>query len=140
MIQITHTQNEYLLRLEKKGPMTTNDLMLDRMVTMDSAGKIIKKLKEAELVESTRQYGERGNILIHRLKKPYSELMVDVRVSKRHPGVPVPEEEIIYVAILRNAGMTGQELSTQHHKVYPKRTKNGISHIIEKARGEGLCR
>jgi len=140
MIRITHTQNEYLLQLEKNGTMTTRDLMLDRMVTMDSAGKIIKKLKEAGLVESTRQYGGQGNILIHRLKQPYSKLIVDVRVSKKLPAVPVPAEEILYVAILRNAGMVGQELSNQHLKVFPGRARLGISNIVEKARKEGLCR
>lgn len=138
MITITLTQNKYLLRLEEKGSMTTRDLMLDGMVTIDSAGKIIKKLKEAGLIESTRVYGGRGNILIHRLKKPYSEL--DIQVSTRHPGVPIQEEEIYYAAILRNGLMVGQRLSTQYHKVFPDRAEHGISNIVEKARHRGLCR
>jgi DNA-binding MarR family transcriptional regulator len=139
MTQVTPNQNEYLLRLEEK-PMTTRDLMLDRMVTIAAAGRIIKKLKEAGLVESTRKFGERGNILIHKLVKPYSKLMIDVKISKRNTKVLITDEEILYAAILRNAGMTGQRLSDQYLKVFPKRGKGAIKNIVGKARNAELCR
>lgn len=140
MIQVTKKQNEYLLQLSS-GPKTTRDLMLSQMVTMESAGRMIKKLKKKGLIESTRKYGGRGNILNHRLATPYSELEKKGMIIKnRSEGTLVPDEEILYAAILRNAGLIGQRLTDQYQKKYSHRRPRAIKNVVIKARAEGLCR
>jgi DNA-binding transcriptional regulator GbsR (MarR family) len=125
-----------LLLAEK--PRTTNELMREIMVSMTSVGKMIKKLKDKNLVESVRRPESRGNTYTHRLIKPYSELNITIVHSKK--GAPVTDAEILYTAILRNDGMTGRRLTEQFNKVFPNRTKGTIiKHIVPKARGAKLC-
>lgn len=140
MIQVTKKQNEYLLQLSS-GPKTTRDLMLSQMVTMEAAGRMIKKLKKKGLVESTRKYGGRGNILNHRLVTPYPELeKKGIIITNKTAGTPIPEEEILYAAKLRNGGLIGQRLTDKYHKKYPHRKPKAIKNIVIKAKAERLCR
>lgn len=139
-ITVTETQNKYLLQLET-GSMTTNDLMRELMVSMGAAGRMIKKLKNAGLIESTRKYGGRGNILNHRLVKPYQKMIEEGLIIKaNNTGIPINEQEILYAAILRNAGLTGQRLSGQYQKIFPERGRGAIKNIVGKARKQELCR
>lgn len=140
-IKVTETQNKYLLQL-KTGSMTTNDLMLALMVSMGAAGRMIKKLKNAGLIESTRKYGGRGNILNHRLVKPYQKMLEEglIITANQAKATQIGDSEILYAAILRNAGLTGQRLSGQYKTVFPKRGAGAIKNIVGKARKQGLCR
>lgn len=134
---VTEKQNEYLLHLAK-GPMTTNDLMLKILVSMATAAKIIKKIRDQGLIESSKVPGTRGKVHLHTLVKPYSELNIVIHNGN---GDPLLNEELFYAAILRNAGMTGQQLTDQYTKVFPDRTKKTIiKNIIIKARRAKLCR
>jgi DNA gyrase/topoisomerase IV subunit A len=137
IIKVTKKQNEYLLQLAD-GPKTTRDLMLEMMVSMTSVGKIITNLKEKNLVESVRAPESRGNTYTHRIIKPYSEL--NLAISNKKNGASVTDEEILYAAILRNAGMTGQRLTKQFNKVFPNRAEGTIiKHIVAKARNVWRC-
>lgn len=134
---VTKKQDEYLQHLAT-GPMTTNDLMREVMVSMATAAKIIKKLRDQELITSSKVPGAKGKVLLHTLVKPYSDLNIVIHNGN---GDPLLNEEIIYVAILRNAGMTGQRLTDQFIKVFPHRTKKTIiKNILIKARSAKLCR
>lgn len=140
MIKVTKNQNEYLLQLAD-GPKTTRDLMLSQMVTLESAGRIIKKLKKKGLVESTRKYGGRGNILNHRLVTPYPELIKKgMIITNKTAGTTIPDEEILYAAILRNSGLIGQRLTDQYREKYSHRRPGSIKNIVLKAKAERLCR
>ncbi len=56
------------------------------------------------------------------------------------PGTTITAAEILYVAILRNAGLTGQRLQAQHRKIFPDRSPAGIQNIVITARRRKLCR
>lgn len=136
-IRITQRQDEYLKELAD-GPKTTHDIVQTIMVTMGTAGKVLKKLREDGLVESTPFNGVSGNVYTHRLITPYHEL--NLLITKSLISLPISDEEILYVAILRNAGMTGQRLCAQNKKLFPTRTYNSIKNIVAKARTRRLCR
>lgn len=138
-IKITSTQNKYLLQLET-GEMTTNDLMRELMVSMGAAGRMIARLKAVGLIEST-PLRTKGNVWIHRLVKPYQKILEEgLIITANTTGIPIGESEILYAAILRNAGLTGQRLSGQYKEVFPKRGAGAIKNIVGKARKQGLCR
>lgn len=132
-IRVTPKQNEYLKKLDT-GPKTTRDFG----ASMASAAKMLIKLRNEGLVKATQ--AEQKNKLIYTLTKPYSELVKEgLTVIEREDGRIIPPEEVLYAAILRNAGMTGRRLRDQYRKQY-SRTGGGISNIVSKARKEGLCR
>ncbi len=140
MIQVTKKQNEYLLELAT-GPKTTRDLMLSQMVTMSSAARMIGYLREDGLVRSSKLRGTAGNVLEHKLIKSYKKLVKGgIEVVNRRNNTDVTCDEILYVAILRNGLLTGQELIKQHLKVFPNRKPGGVSNIIDKAKAARLCR
>lgn len=136
-IRITQRQDEYLKELAD-GPKTTHDIVQTIVVTMGTAGKVLKKLREDGLVESTPFNGVSGNVYTHRLITPYHEL--NLFITNSPISTPISDEEIIYVAILRNAGMTGQRLYAQYHKLFPTRTYNSIKNMVMRARTRRLCR
>jgi len=139
VIRVTPKQNEYLLQLAD-GPKTTRDLMLSQMISINSVGNMIRKLRKAGLVQSSKLRGAQGNIHEHKLIQSYQDLVKDNLeiVNKKNAGVP--HVEVLYVAILRNGCMTGQELINQHLKVFPDRAKYGVMNIVSKAKAQGLCR
>ena len=135
---VTTTQNKYLLQLAT-GPKTTTDFMREFMVSIPAAAKMLAVIREKGLLTSKRKKGTVGNVKIHTLTAPYDEL--NITIGTNAIGIRIIEEEIIYAAILRNAGLTGQRLSTQFLKVFPSRNKHTIiKHIVIKARRRGLCR
>jgi len=138
MIQVTNKQNEYLLQLAD-GPKTTRDLMLSQMISLNSVGNMIRKLRKAGLVRSSKKRGVVGNIHEHKLIRSYQELKDDLEIGNTK-NAGVPHVEVLYVAILRNGCMTGQELINQHLKVFPGRAKYGVTNIVSKAKAQGLCR
>jgi hypothetical protein len=139
MIKVTENQNRYLLLLEEE-PRTTNDFMRELTVTMEAAGRMMRKLKSVGLVKSKKTKG-RGNPQEHSLTKPYAEIVEKgLSIRAKATGPLVTDQEVRYAAELRNAGMTGQELTAQHRKVYPDRAMNGVSNVVDKARKKGLCR
>ena len=142
---LTHRQNEYLLKLSA-GPHTTRDLVLHFGVTGNAAYRMLHKLVDKGLVESERMQGVLGNIHIHRLTKPYDTLKITIK-NNRGGANPrrIPDEEILYVAILRNGGMVGQRLYGQFRRLFPDRSDSSIKNIVGIARrrgvdGWGLCR
>jgi DNA-binding MarR family transcriptional regulator len=135
-IIVTKKQNEYLLQLAT-GPKTTNDLMRSIMVSMATAGKIIAKVRDKGLIVSSRIPGTRGKVFEHTLVKPYSKLNIIIRNGTRNQTT---EEEILYAAILRNAGLIGQRLAEQFRKVFPNRKPAAIKNNVMKARERRLCR
>ena len=137
MIQVTKKQHEYLLQLAD-GPKTTRDLMLSQMVSINSAGKMIAKLREDGLVQSSKLRGTVGNVHEHELIKSYQELVKDGIEVNRSYNAEIPYAEILYIAILRNGLFTGQELVKQHLKIFPDRKPGGVRHIVSKARAMRL--
>ena len=137
-ILVTPTQNEYLEHLAT-GPKTTRDFALELMVSGTSAAKILKKLRDAGLIRSTKLPGAQGNIRIHELTDLYHN--TKIIISTNRTGMGVSDEEIYYAAILRNAGLTGQQLTTQYNKIFPDRPPKGVlSTVLTKARKRKLCR
>ena len=136
--QVTSKQNEYLLELAT-GPKTTNDLMRSFMISMAAASKILKIIRDAGLIESPHAEGVQGNVRVHSLITPYDE-MVENGMIVSTTARSITDKEILYAAILRNAGLTGQRLHDQHQKVFPNRAANGIKGIVLTARKRKLCR
>jgi DNA-binding transcriptional regulator GbsR (MarR family) len=134
MTKVTERQNEYMLALEAE-PKTAKELMASLGVKKETVDKTVLKLMAAGLVTSKKE--ETRKTKTYGLVKPYSELQLEISGKM---SVPVREEEIFYAAILRNAGMTGQELKHQHEKVFAERGgRKSVAHIVGKARGRGLC-
>lgn len=139
-MRVTPRQNECLLAL-KGGPKTSRELQPIMKISVNSIGKVLKKLREKKILKAIRMPKAHGNTLHYALIKPYDQMLTDgMEITKVTKGTQIVAGEIFYAAILRNAGMTGQELTGQYNKVYPERAINGISNIIDKARKRGLCR
>lgn len=137
-MKVTSKQNEYLQELED-GPKTKADLMKAIGVTRDTAGMMIKKLKDVGLITSKRKGA--GNALEYSLTISYSEMGKNGLVIRNNKtGTAITDEEVYYIAILRNGGMTGQRLSGQYQKTFPERGSGAIKNIVLKARKQGLCR
>jgi len=66
MTDLRGTKHLYIEQLED-GPKTTRDLVLSLMVSGDSVGKMMAKLRKEGCVESYRVRGVRGNVWIHGL-------------------------------------------------------------------------
>lgn len=135
---VTHRQHEYLLKLSE-GPKTTRELVLHFGVIDNSAYRMIHKLVDKGLVASKRMLGVVGNIHIHRLVKPYDTLDLTIQ-NCRGGGNPrkIPDEEILYAAILRNGALVGQRLYWQFRRLFPDRSDSSIKHIVGIARNRGL--
>ena len=136
-ITVTPTQDDYLKRLASE-PQTTRDFALSMMVSMRSAGKMIKRLRDAGLVKSSKLRGAHGNVHIHELTAPYSEL--DIILRRNSTGITIPDAEIHYAAKLRNSGLVGQRLTEAHHGRYPGRAESTVRGMVTTAKARGLCR
>lgn len=137
MTKVTAMQEEYLLLL-KDGPKTTREISEEVDRSMAAANKVIKKLSTKKLVTVGKKHGGRGLTYLYSLTKPYDEMSLEITANAT--GKPIPEEEILYAAILRNASMVGQRLTDQYRKLYPHRTHKSISNIVMTARRRRLCR
>lgn len=139
-IEVTPRQNEYLRELAD-GPKTTQDLVLSRMVSAKSVGKMIKILRDKGLVLSAAIPTHRGNPQRYRLVKSYPMLVLDgltVVATTKHNTIP--NIELYYAAGLRTGGLIGQRLIVAHQRLFPERNANGVRHVVEKAVKKGLCR
>lgn len=143
-ILITPRQNEYLLQLST-GPKTTRDLVLDMMLSGHSVSKMLKKLRNAGLIRSSQLRGAPGNVHIHELTAPYANLNIFITTGGHGSGssthAVIPNKEVLYAAILRNAGLIGQRLTNQYHEVYPDRSASCVlKQVVQEAKRRGLCR
>jgi predicted ArsR family transcriptional regulator len=136
MTKVTELQNEYLILL-KDGPKTTREISEEVDRSMAAANKVIKKLSTKKLVTTGKKHGGRGLTYLYSLTKPYDEMSLEITANAT--GKPIPEEEILYAAILRNATLVGQRLSDQYQKLYPHRTQKSIGNIVGTARRRRLC-
>ena len=135
---LTHRQHEYLMKLSE-GPHTTRELMLHFGVTINSTYRMLHKLVAKGLVESERMRGVLGNVHIHRLIKPYDTLDLTIKNNcGRNTARRIPDEEILYAAILRNGDMVGQRLYGQFKRLFPDRSDSSIKNIVGIARIRGL--
>lgn len=138
-MKITKGQHEYMLML-KDGPMTTLEIVRDRMVCKKSVLNMLSTLRGRGLVESKYEPGQHGNSKSHRLSIPYHRLSADGleigTVKKRM----ISDEEVLYVAILRNGGMLGSRLRAQYNTRYPTRSEASVKNVVAKAVKRGLCR
>jgi len=135
--RVTTKQNDYLLQLAT-GPKTTHDLMHSITATAESAGRMMRYLRNKGLIKSAPQAGSK--VYTHKLTRPYPKLNIAIYEYARAIGAPIREEDILYAAILRNGGMTGQRLKAQYIKVFTDRTPNAIDNIVTIARKRKLCR
>ena len=134
-MQVTPKQNEYLLELDN-GPKLSSEFSYPT----DRAYKMLYRLKSAGIVKATIS-NERTNEYTYSLAIPYTEMMENgLKISNEVSRRTIPDEEILYAAILRNAGLTGQRLSSVFRTKYPDRSKHGIKNIINKARNNRWCR
>ena len=133
-ITITARQNEILQALAD-GAKTTRDLTRSFMVTGNAITQTIKKLRDAGLIRTRRE----GPQFYHELTAPYSDLLSNLTIKAAHP--PITEQEIQYVAKLRNAGLTGLALVERFRLKYPNPSANTVRvNIVSKARARRLCR
>jgi len=138
--RVTPKQNALLKELSS-GPKTRKDLAAALLTSTHSVAKLLKRLRDAELIHSSKLQGARRNVHVYELVVPYPEMNLIVSTYKGGGiGRMVSDEEVLYAAILRNAGLTGQGIGEIYLKKYPERTQNGIKNIVLKARRQGLCR
>jgi len=134
-MQVTPKQNEYLLELDN-GPKLSREFNNPTA----RAYKMLYRLRSAGLIQS-KITNPKTNEHTYSLAIPYKEMLEKgLKISNGVSRRTIPEEEILYAAILRNAGLTGQRLSSIYNRKYPGRAKHGIKNIINKARNNRWCR
>lgn len=122
----------------KTGPKTTRDIVLSLMVCRSSVSRMMQKLRKRGIVKSSRVTGVRGNVWRHELIEGW-----DTKISnetKPAPSSLIPKDEVRHVAMLRNRGLVGQRLHSEHIKAYPARPYSSMHYFVEVARKRGLCR
>ena len=140
--QVTQGQIKFLRALHDHGPMTAKELA-------DVVGKDVKythsvvyALRTSGVIERTLEgvypHAKGRMSWKYKLVVPLESIEIKPRSD---PSRRIPDEEIRYVAILRNCGLTGHELQDQFRTLYPHRSRRTIlSCIIPKARQKGWCR
>ena len=139
MIEVTSRQNEYLKELAT-GPKLSNDLVCTFEISAASISKMICILRDKGLVQSKLAPATgRGGTRIYSLIKSYEELVEDgLKVVACTPHRRISEGELQYATELREAGMVGQRLVAAYQLRFPKRTPQGVRHIIEIVRKRGV--
>lgn len=130
-IKITRRQR-YINELEA-GPKTTRDMVLSLMVSGGSVGKAMKNLRAAGVVKSERVTGVHGNVWQHELIPGYEAIL------EAQSRIPL-SKELMFVADLVNRSYVGQRLDAEHAKHFPARSRDAMRHLVEVARGRGMCR
>lgn len=146
-IHITHRQNEYLKEFIS-GPHTTRHFTLEFAVSQDAAAKMLKKLRAKELIKPIPTTNRHGNYRCYELSRNYDEMIADgsLKIDIDPNGRVyastsiVADEQVLYTAILRNAGLIGQRLEAQFRKQYPECTLRTMISPVAKARAMHLCR
>lgn len=129
-MSITYNQNEYLKQLST-GSKTTADLMSSMGVTAPSVIGVMARLKKMKMITTPKIANKRH----YALTSSYDDL---IKKAKAESPKPI-DEEVLYVAMLRNGNLTGQELVAQFNKVFPERNMVRVDYQIAKARRQKLC-
>lgn len=134
----------YIHELES-GPKLTRDMVLSLGVSGHSVSTMMLKMREMGLVESTRVPRARGNIWSHALVDNWQAIydsIVAKRPSKKRAVQPPHDStpELMYVAQLREGGLTGQRLTSAHQQKYPDTPSGRVHYLMSLARKRGLCR
>ena len=132
---VTPAQVKFLRLLHDRGPMTALELAGGMGKSIQYAHAIIRELRDGGMIEKTLEGIDMNSErrLAWKYKLSMSIESIAVR-AHRTPSHRIPDEEILYAAILRNSGMTGQDLLNQFMIVYPRRTRGSIVNIITRAR------
>ena len=144
MATITAKQHEYLLEL-RGGAKTTQEVRMSLCVARNAASRMMMILRDAGLVRSSRELGSPGNVWRHEIIDGYDAIaddLVIIRRKREYHGKPhtVDPAEYQYVAELRKAGYTGQELIAEYQKRYRDQPATTVKNRLQKARQMGLCR
>ena len=141
--KVTPSQIKFLRLLHDSGPLTARELASGIEKSIQYIHEIICSLREGGIIEKTFEgidMNTKGRLSWkYKLSVPIDSLSIKTRQTSQ-PSRRISDEEILYVAILRNAEMTGQELRTQFNSVYPNRSRGSIMNIITKARQKRWCR
>lgn len=135
-IVITPTQSKYLEYLED-GPKTTSECAAFFGVVVPSSTRILKKLRAAKLVRSSRMQCKR-NVRIH--ERVQTGEACTIVVEGHRPAVIVTDEEVAHVAALSRRGLTGLCLIDEYKKTYPDTPNSRARTAKAKAKARGLCR
>ena len=136
---VTPAQIKFLRLLNDCGPMTVNEVADVLGKSRQYAYAVMRELWGTGIVEKTFEgidaSTQRNLSWKYKLSMPIDSIGIKTRQTSRR----IPDEEILYVAILRNSKMTGQDLKTQFNVVYPNRPRGSIVNIITNARRKKLC-
>jgi hypothetical protein len=103
------------------------------MVTGASVARMMQKLRTAKVVKSERVIGQRGNVWRHELI-PGCEAILE---AQSHTPV---SKELMFIADLSDRSYVGQRLDAEFAKHFPARKRDAMRHLVEVARGRGMCR
>ena len=124
-IEITARMHEFIRDIGT-GPKTTHDLVRTQMVSASSVEAMVHKMNDLGIVTSAQDRKRFRMPRVHQLTAPYKDLMKNIEI-KAWSRQEISEPELYYMAILRNADMTGQQRITQCHNIFggtPGRIKN----------------
>ena len=138
---ITMHQKKYLYAVEMGA--TNSQLLSDVLdISRDGVTRMMRKLEQKGIVVSTEIFGKghgRGYHLAYRLVDDHKTKIAGARIRRAY-RLAIPPCEIEYVAELRKANLTGQELVDMFQATYPHRTKAAIKNLISRAQRVKLCR
>jgi hypothetical protein len=123
---------KYVHELEA-GPKTTRDMVLSLMVTGASVARMMQKLRTVNVVKSERVIGGRGNVWRHELIPGYEAIL------EARSRIPL-SKELMFIADLSDRSYVGQRLDAEHAKHFPARSRDSMRHLVDVARGRGMCR
>ena len=139
---VTPAQLKFLHLLHDRGPLSANELAGEMGKSRQYAHAIIREMREKGIIEKTLEGIDTSEerILSWRYKLAVSINSITIS-TRRTPSSRIPDEEILYAAILRNSGMTGRELQDQFRSKYPHRSVGSLlGNIIPRARQRKWCR
>ena len=140
--QATLAQFKFIHILHDHGLMTTKEMADIHGTNVKYVYSVMRTLISAGIVEKTFEGVDpsKDKRLAWRYKLIVPIESIEIK-PRSNASRRIPDEEIRYAAILRNAGMTGHELEDQFQKVYPDRSRSTIrSGVIPKAKQKGWCR
>ena len=141
---VTPSQIKFLRLLHDHGPMSVNELTDEMGISKQYVYETMRALCEAGIIEKTYD-GVDTTMTNLSWNYKLSVPLDSINIKQRRIPHKIPDEEILYAAILRNAppecGMTGRELRAQFRTVYPHRSEKTIlASIIPNARHRKWCR
>ena len=137
---VTPSQIKFLRMLHDHGPMSVNELTDEMGKSKQYVYETMRALCEAGIIEKTYDGVDTTTTNLswnYKLSVPLDS----INIKQRRIPYKIPDEEILYAAILRNGGMTGRELRAQFRTVFPHRSEKTIlASIIPNARHRKWCR